>query len=71
MGNYVIKNVAGKDYSIVVQIIKTYGGFVVDTQLVKRGNKTDPFYTITFDAGLNELVEIEQRVRCLGRYYVN
>ena len=70
MGNYVIKNVAGKDYSIVIQIIKAYGGFVVDTQLVKRGSKPDPFYTITFDAGLNELVEIEQRVRCLWRYYV-
>lgn len=71
MGNYVIKNVAGKDYSIVVQIIKAYGGFVVDTQRVKRGSKPDPFYTITFDSGLNGLVDIEQRVRCIGRYYVN
>lgn len=71
MGNYVIKNVADKDYRIVVQIVKAYGGFVVDIQHVERGKKPDPFYTITFDAGLNELVEIEQRVRCLGRYYVN
>ena len=70
MGNYVIKNVAGKDYRIVVQIIKIYGGFVVDTQRVEREKKPDPFYTITFDAGLNELVEIEQRIRCLGHYYV-